>query len=1173
MPRRPSILNLPNGIGLVWPLALALAAAGGQDPGAWLYGTVTDSTQASIPGAAIRLVRPATNQAIETKSDQMGRYSIGFLVPGEYTMEVSRAGFKGVRQERIVLGANESANLAVILEVGEIADRVSVSSQAEKLQTSTASRSYRWEPEKIQTLPLIGRQAYSLIGLTPGVVFTQEQFGTQAFVNLRGFDSNTKFVINGGREGTNQFLLNGAPVSLLGAWQYSPSVDAIEEFRVLTNTYDSQYGRTGGGTVTTALRSGTNTWRGSVFEYFHNAVFDANSKENNTLGAPRGKHNTHQFGGVLGGPIRKDRDFVFLSYEGFREVVPSPIVSDTPPLDLRDGQHFGAYRISVFDPNSVRRCRVGVDTPPGVACFGPYLRQPFPGNKIPKSRISPVGLNILSLYPAPNGPGQTQNYLVAGNTADYTYDQPLVHWDHAFSDKDRLSAVAAAVKGRQYASNNGFPSPADTGNQISERLDQNYIADWTHIVSASTVIDARVSFGRFTQYFPANSQALTLTAAQLGISNVPYPPTVPGGGAPAVSLQSYSSIIGATYSWNTQNQWDIQPNVIHTRGRHVLHLGVEAVRAAVGSSVPGAANGQFSFNQSWSNQFTRGPRSSADGSSVADLLLGLPASGYIDYNGSFYRTWPYFAMYVQDYWKVASKLTVNLGLRYDAQIPIRERYNRLAAGFDLTVKNPLSDEIIARWKDLKTQYDLTNPKSPYPDPPAAIYGGRLFTSNQNPYPYRTDWTDIQPRIGLAWNFLPKTVFRAGAGIFYRTAGQMNQSDGFNQRTNYAASLDGGVHPSGGLTGAYSLRDPFPSGIFVPSGSSLGYLTNIGRPITFDGGQRPIPRTYEYSAGFQRELPWNVFAEASYVGSQTVHDSMATQYDNPSPATYQAGAADPASLTRRLPNPFSGILPSKSDLGGPATITAFDLLRPYPAFNGITETTNPAARYRYDSLQVLAEKRILDSAKTGVFSFLMSYTFSKSFAMDHRLNAWNLAEKPVHEVSSYDKPHTFALTGLWELPIGWGRKWLNQGGAVSGFFLNGWAVDWILTYSSGYPVTVPDAVFTCASYQAGGEQSPAHWFNNDRSCYQARPLYSLRTAPDRFSNIRNPAAAQLHASAEKTFWLSDTYALQLRGEAFNVTNTPVLGAPVTDFKDPRFGQLPLQQANFPRFIQLAAKIVW
>ena len=609
------------------------------------------------------------------------------------------------------------------------------------------------------------------------------------------------------------------------------------------------------------------------------------------------------------------------------------------------------------------------------------------------------------------------------------------------------------------------------------------------------------------------------------------------------------------------------------RGKHLLHFGGEFVYAALGAAGPGRANGEFAFTRQWTQQYANRSRGVLDGSGVADLLLGLPYTGYIDYNDNYYRTWPYFAFYLQDTWKVSSRFTLNLGLRYDVQIPFVERFNRGNQGFDLTSKNPLSDRILANWNAIKKTFDAANPGFAYPSPPAAINGGRTFTSSQNRRPYDTDWTDLQPRIGLAWSFAPKTVLRAGAGIFYRTATQLNSTDGFSQRTSYIRSLDGGITPSAGLSGSYSLQNPFPNGIISPTGSTLGLLTNIGDTITYDSRSRPIPRTYEYSAGFQRELPWKMVADVSYAGSITVHDSLPVQKDAVSASDFAVGQANPYYLNRNLPNPFYGILPANSDLGSASSTTAYNLLRPYPAFNGITVTNNAWARYRYDSLQLQVEKRVLDSESTGVLSFVFAYTFSKSFEQSHRLNDWDLAEKPIHELSNIDKPQNIAFAGTWELPIGWGRRWFNGVPRLAGAFVNGWTADWILTYLSGYPVDKPDAVFSCGSYLAPGGQTAGQWFNNDPRCYQTRALYTLRYTEDRFSNIRTPAAPQLNASVEKTFWLGEHNQLQFRGEAYNLSNTPIFPGPVTNYKDPRFGQLPLQQSNFPRYVQIAAKLIW
>jgi hypothetical protein len=1150
---------------------LLAPAAWAQMSRASILGRVTDSTNAGVPRSIVTIIRLDTNERIDTTSDETGGFSFAFLNPGVYYVKASAPGFKTAERTDLRLETDETVTLPLALSVGEVSDRVSVSAQREVLDMSSASHVTRLDPVKLSDLPLIGRQAYSLVALTPGVIFTQEQFGTTGFAGLRGWDTNNKFIINGGIVGTNQFLLNGAPVSLTGSWQFSPNVDAVEEFRVLTNSYDAQYGRTGGGTVITTLKSGSNTWHGGFFEYFHNEVFDANTTQNNQTGLPRGRHNTHQYGGTIGGPLRHNKDFIFFSFEGFREIDPFPVVSETPPLDFRSGNAFTKYGIKIYDPATANECTDGIDVP--GKCAAPYIRVPFPNNTIPLSRISAIGRAILDLYPTPNGKGLTQNYIAGGNVGRYRQDQPMGRWDHIFNDRDRLSAIVTVESGRDFTSTNGFPPPAEVGNQTDYRTDQNYIAEFTHIISPSMVFDFRASFGRFTQLFPDASGDSNLTATGLGMINMIHAPTVDSDSPPSFNLSTYSSIIGNTYSWSTQNQWSIQPGVIQTHGKHVIHYGFEWAYAAIATAGPGRANGEFSFTPGWTQQYVNHSAGARDGSSVADLLLGLPDSGFVDYNDSSYKSWPYVSGYVQDTWRIKKNLTLTFGLRYDVQVPFVERFNRVNAGFDYSAVNPLTSQVLANWDSAAAAYNATKPKFPYPSPPAALYGARQFASPQNRRPYDTDWTDLQPRFGVAWNFAPKTVFRAGFGIYYRTATQLNQNDGFSQRTNYVSSLDSGVLPAAGLIGPYSLQNPFPNGILAPTGAAGARQTDIGQNVQYDGRYRPIPRTYQYSAGFERELPWGVVAEVYFSGSQTVHDSMPVEYDAPSYADILKGQGTSTYLTHRVANPFYGILPSNTTLGGSALIPAYDLMRPYPLFDGVAETTLPLARYRYDSVQVMAERRFSSLADGGIFTFLLAYSFSKSYDEGHRLNPWNLSEPPVHEIGALDKPQVLAITGLWDLPLGWGRKFFPDVGRLGGALLNGWAVDWTLTYNSGYPVAMPNANFVCGSYDAPQGQNAAHWFNNDPSCWKTPGVYEIRTYLDRFSNVRNPTAPQLNVSVEKTFWLGEKYTLQLRGESFNVTNTPILPGPNTNFGDPRFGQLPIQQNNFPRYIQVAAKIVF
>ena len=1152
--------------------ALAATLAAAQDFRASLVGQVTDSSHAAIPGAIVRATQTNKSKTTQTETDFNGYFSISYLDPGKYVVEASHPGFRILRREDVTLMVDQKMNLTLILQVGDVNTEITVHAEIENIDTADASRGSNFDTRETSEYPLNGRQAYMLMQLAPGVLYANEDLGATGSSGNRGWDANDNFVVNGGVKGTTNFLLNGASISARGQFQLVPNLDAIQEFKVMTNTYDAQYGRTGGGTVNTSLRSGSAKWHGTLFEFMRNALLDANSTQNNLVGAPKGKHITNQFGGTGGGPIRRGRDFIFASFEGFRERLPIPVVSDTVPLDLRNGQNFSKYAINVFDPLTVRKCVSGVDTPKGTGCFAGYIRDPFPGNVIPASRISPVGRKILDLYPAPNGPGLTQNFFASGNTGRYTYNQPMGRWDHVAGERDRMYAVATFQHGQEIRNHTGFPDPAAQGDMKSQRTPQHYVADWTRVLSPASILDVRISGGRFTQWFP-DGENPNFTASQLGMT-MPHPPIVGIDTAPRVQLDTYSDIIGNLYSWSTYNNLSAAASVTHTHGGHTRHIGFEFVYSGVAKGDIGRANGQFTFDRTWTQNYTDRSRNRSDGMGVASMLLGIPSSGYIDYNDTYYRTWPYYALYFQDDWRVRPNLTLNLGVRYDVQVPFVERLNRVNSGFDFNAVNPLSDAILAQWRQMKAQYDATKPKYLYPDPPSAILGGKEFVANGSRRTYDTDWTDVQPRVGVAWAFAPKTVLRTGFGIYYRTATQDNQTDGFNQRTNYYPSTDGNITLlNGSVSGPFSLADPFPNGILAPAGSSLGLLTNAGSAVTFDGHQRPIPRTYQYSFGFQRWVGWGVKTDISYVGSQTVHDSMSVQRDYVTYAQFVAGHADNSFLNRKLPNPFFGLVLPTSDFGKSNTINAENLLHPWPLFNGITEATEPWARYRYDSLQVRLEKRFFGSRTSGGLTMVLSYTFSKSFEADHRLNNWNLNEPPVHQLSAYDKPQNLALSGVWDLPFGRGRAFLSQGNTLLRAAVSNWNLNWNLTYYSGFPTAWPNAQFVCGSYFAADGQTSTHWFNNDASCYKDRPGYSLRDTGDRFAWIRNPAVPSLNMALARTLVFSERYSLQLRGEAFNATNTPRFGGPITDFKNPRFGMLPLQQNNFPRLIQVAAKIIW
>src|ERR1035441_6284271 len=351
-----------------------------------------------------------------------------------------------------------------------MSQEVTVSATTEILATGDASGGVNFDSTLTSELPLNGRQVYMLMSLSPGVQFTQEEFGATGYSGTRGWDVSGAYVMNGGVSGANSFSMNGAPNSITGTWQMAPNVDAIQEFKVQTNTYDASMGRTGGGSVNTVLKSGSNNWHGTLFDFMRNSILDANYTQNNQVlpnGAPRGKHITHQYGGTLGGALKKDRDFVFVSFEGFHEIVPFPVTATVPPADTLGGQNFTKYKITIYDPATGRTCVNKVDV--SGTCTTAFIRSPFPGNVIPASRISPIGAKILSGYPAPNTTPATastfaQTFVYSNSTGRYWYYQPIVRWDRTLNANNRVYVMLTFQHGQEYRNQTGIPGAAAAGN-------------------------------------------------------------------------------------------------------------------------------------------------------------------------------------------------------------------------------------------------------------------------------------------------------------------------------------------------------------------------------------------------------------------------------------------------------------------------------------------------------------------------------------------------------------------------------------------------------------------------------------------------------------------------------------------------------------------------------------
>jgi hypothetical protein len=1156
-------------------LLLACASGLGQEFRATILGEVRDPSGAAIPNAVVRATKEDTNVSRETVTNNAGVYTLVGLDPGRYTITVTAQGFATVRREGIVLQVADKLNLPITMELGAVTESITVVGEQELIQTATASRGLVFDPIKVQEIPLNGRQAYMLMRLSPGVMFTQRTFGSTGYSGTRAWDVNGAFTMNGGRTGTNQFLLNGAPISTQGTFDLAPNVEAIQEMKIMVNTYDAQYGRSGGGHVNTTLRSGTNEWHGSVFDFWRNRILDANTRQNNAGGQPRGFRNQHQFGGVLGGPIRKDKDFIFVSFEGWRERVPFPSVTTVPPMEIRGG-NFNFIPagerspILIFDPLTSRPCGE-----PGTNCIsgGIYQRQPFPGNVIPPTRISPVGRNIVNLYPPPNFNPQSlqQNFLRPDNLGRYRYEQPIARWDHMVGEQNRLHVVFTFQDGSEYRNQNGFYPPAEQGNMPGTvRRNTGAIVAYDHLISPTQILHVQASVNRFIQNFP-NVSDPKFTWDKLGIKNIPIVPTYPARLPPQVALSGYTTIMGSQFmNESSRQQVNFQANVAQTKGRHSMKYGFEWAQLIHHTRASGNVGGSWSFGTTWSQEhYGRRRPTPLDGSSVADLLLGYMGSGSMPYNDSTLRREPYVAWFIQDDWKVASRLTLNLGLRYDIQFPFYEIHNRLVSGFAFNEVNPISDQALANWR----RFAATTRN--YPAPPDAIRGGLLYAGvgGQPRRIFDFDYSNVQPRFGFAYNFIPKTVMRGGFGIFHRRASETVITTGFSQNTDYIASVDGGRTHRASLTGPYSLENPFPDGLIPPLGPKGGLLTNVGTSVSFPGRQRPIPRTFQWSFTLERELPWSMVLEASYVGSLTNKEPRTIQLSDASKEHWDIALNNPMYFQETLPNPWWGIVPTNTTLGASNVISRRNLLRRIPQFTGVSMPTNPWGRAWYHGLQVRYEKRMMAAtSRTGAITWVLAYTWSKM--MENALRQdFTFEWMPfINQVAAEDRSHNLAFAGIWDLPFGKNRAFLNNMGRIGQALFGNWRANANLIYQTGVPL----AAWTGWEFLCGNplaiQRNENNWFNRDRNCYRQLLPFELIQLPARFHQIRSHTAPQLDVMLSKRFPFGDRYELEFRGEAFNATNTPLRGdPPSTNPSDPQFGILPVQQLNFPRNIQLGMRL--
>jgi hypothetical protein len=1254
------------GLGFLLVILALIGTLSAQEYRGLIIGRVTDPSGAVVSNATV--VARGPQQTYTAKTNNNGDFTIPFVQPGTYDVTAEAQGFKRENKQGVNIDVSQKVNLNFSLQVGTTGEEVRVQADLVGVNTADASGGTVMDPEKVQNLPLNGRQVYMLMTLTPGVRFTTTTFGPNGNSGTRGWDQTNAYQINGVVNNQNQFTLNGAPISqqtstARGAWFISPNVDAVQEFKVQTSNYDATIGRSGGGTINVVTKQGTNRFHGTAFDYWRNSIMDANFYQFSQIGQRKGFHNQHQFGGTLGGPIRKNKTFFFFSFEGWREVLPVPAISTVPNgiVTNPDGSvDMSAYVQGIGQTGIYNPFACATTSSDGSCATRQRLSWNGKNDVIPPSLVSSIGLKVLSLYPKPNQPGFLNNF-VASTGGRYRYNQPIIRIDHNFTDKTKLYGMYSWWSGTEFRNTSGFPDLkiVQGGNINNYRSFLSQILDLTHSFSDTFVGDIRVSYGRAKDRSPNGGLAAgigSITPQDVGLTNYPIPPTTDKQFAPEINNSDpVANLIGNSQFNDTGHPplnatWEVSPSIIQNKGKHNLRYGGQFMQiyaipcCGSGSSGGFGASGVFSFTGAFT-QFNPNVNNNT-GSGIASLIMGIPAAtgnylgtnytSGIPWNLPIYEGYPYYAVYLQDDWKVRPNLTLNLGLRWDAELSPDERYNRLNGGFCYTCKNPVSDmisfpanNVLLLQNGSPSGLTIANP----------INGGFTYIGNGRT-PYDTQFNHWGPRLGVSWGLNSKTVLRGGYGVNYGFAFELGGNTTFTQQTNYQATPGAaGTTP----TTLFRSGNPYPNGLTAPSGPANGLLSSIGDQQSYDQRNRKITRVQHYSLGIQRELPTGIVLDMAYVGTYTSNIRVGVNFDNLTPAQIAqcaaSAAAGPNLCNQQVQNPFYQHMPpnaASSTLNNSKTVAAWVLMGAFPQFNQqLFSNTEPVGWSDYNSLQIKVNKRLMGSgALTRGLSFLSSFTWSKNMVANSLLNNNNaqcrgcvdiarpgkdpltpFVPKPLYAIDTNDRTLDFALSGLYGLPIGRGGALLSEAHGVLGQLVNDWSIDWIFTADSGAPISVPNNfAFNCPATNnryVPDNQNFSQWLTNDPSCFRslAQNTWIPLTINSRSGYIRNYYAPQLSMGLTKQFAIHEGLDLLFKAEAFNLTNTPIFtcnnggggsgsnctGNPTTPvkpvfFTNPKTGQQTQIQAgqpgsctgygcigsgqqNFPRQLQMSLKVLF
>jgi hypothetical protein len=1097
-------------------LCLSLASMFGQVR-ANLQGRVADGSGASIANARVDLTEVATNIRRSTSTSNSGDYVFSGLNPGKYRVSVMAAGFQGLTRSNIAVAVGQTAKVDLVLPVGNDRQVVTVDDALPLLQSETSNIQTNIPGTAVVAIPLNSRNFVQLTTLAPGVELPPGTLLPR---------------INGGRPRTNEYLYDG--ISALqpepGQVVFFPIIDDIQEFTVEANNVAAEFGRFNGGVVNVATRSGTNDLHGSLYEFFRNEALNARNYFSTTSRKPEYRRNL--YGGTLGGPIVRNRMFVFAGYQGIKQLIGVTRISTVPTIAERQGIFTGVAHI--YDPSTT------------TVVNGKYVRQEFP-NDVITSAIDPAALALLSRFPMPTNLATTaNNFTRTANDADHQnqldvrVDGLLAKSDRAFGRYSFFNDVEQPVTPFPDGSGAITGSVIGTGGfaGLSRVRGQQAVFSETHTFTDHLLSDFRLGYTRRSNSIAGPTLDNTASAV-LGIPGIPTNAAF-SDALPLFTLTGFQQL-GSSASTSSDYQtgvWELVESLSNTRGRHTIKGGVDFRWYQLNAVAPPNPTGAFAFTVTGTNQ--QGVPNS--GNAFASFLLGQVDTFQIDLQQSNIRPRDHIEeFYLQDDWRATSRLTLNLGARWTLHFPSTELNNQ-GAVFNLATQ----------------QLDYLE-KDGVPRSARELHYG-----------------NVAPRIGLAYLLTQKTVVRSGYGIVF-----IDQSGITTPFTTPQFPFIQNVQQK--------TQDNVNAAFKLSNGPSVAPI-----PLTPDAGLGQSVYTANRTAGsgyvqqwnlaVQREITNNLSFEVAYVGSHIVHVGIPDSNLNQLTA---AQLAQGASLLTPVPNPYYGRLPASSSIGGP-TVSAAQLLKPYPRFLNVATYRNNSGGANYNAVQAKVEQRF----SHGMY-LLFSYTHSKLIDDASSVFSTTVLSSPnsnsliaadtyrprlERDLSNGDMPNVTSISGIYELPAGRGHRFAWSG-ATSAIF-GGWAFNAIASLQSGMPVTVTQATnfnaFAGFALQrpmlvgdpalAADQRTTERYFNTN--AFATTPQFAIGNASR--NPVRGPAYRNLDVALVKHTKFGEKTDLEFRAEIFNLTNTPAFAQPNGSFGSPAFGSI-TSTVTDPRVVQFALRL--